>query len=318
MSNNIMQKCKELDHILSTNQPFDRLDKFIKHNWIEINRIVSGIAYPNMLYMPKNLKKYSRLQLFELSKYATLKIIVAIVLNRELPDYIRAIFWHHLQDIYQWNHNIIYGQTLIQECKHIRKNMGVFDMEHFYSEKQRSFIRMTKAVIKTSLLSSDIENSLEKDAVSTVQITRMLHGKKLTITQMLAAFRYDAQKIILNAIEKNTDQFFKIHTPEDWLFIICNNFCNKTGLAAINAIAAIFPDVVKSAKDPWGANLLWNTFFCDNSYWQKISFMQNIQNKLIELGCDPDEKNELGLSFNLVMENSPDKWKEELGLCEEN
>ena len=36
------------------------------------------------------------------------------------------------------------------------------------------------------------------------------------------------------------------------------------------------------------------------------------------LGCDPDEKNDLGLSFNLVMENSPDKWESEFGGCAAN
>ena len=28
------------------------------------------------------------------------------------------------------------------------------------------------------------------------------------------------------------------------------------------------------------------------------------------------KKNDLGLSFNLVMENSPEKWESELVLCE--
>ena len=54
----------------------------------------------------------------------------------------------------------------------------------------------------------------------------------------------------------------------------------------------------------------WNTFFCCiRSYRARYRAQENLQKELLRLGCDPDEKNNLGLSFNLVMENSPENWK---------
>ena len=124
-------------------------------------------------------------------------------------------------------------------------------------------------------------------------------------------------------LEKYSKEIFSWHTPEEWLFIICNRHtCKSSAIPAIRIIEEKFPGTVKNAKDPWGANLLWNTFFCEddryNWWYHHGEPIKKLQAELMCLGCDPDEKNDLGLSFNLVMENSPDKWKEELGLCEEN
>ena len=84
----------------------------------------------------------------------------------------------------------------------------------------------------------------------------------------------------------------------------------------------MFPGIVKETKNPWGCNLLWYTFFNyiffndtfyhyrhDSDYDESI---RKVQSVLLELGCDPDEKNDLGLSFNLIMENTPEKWKKEV------
>ena len=104
-------------------------------------------------------------------------------------------------------------------------------------------------------------------------------------------------------IEKYSEKIFTWHTPEEWLFIICNGYegYNNVSIPTIRLIEEKFPGTVKNAKDPWGANLLWNTFFC--------CAQENLQKELLRLGCDPDEKNNLGLSFNLVMENSPESWR---------
>ena len=70
-----------------------------------------------------------------------------------------------------------------------------------------------------------------------------------------------------------------------------------------------FPGTVKRIRDPWNNDLLWNTMFCDKSKNQK----ETLQYELIKLGCDPDHRNNLDLSFNLIMENTPEKWQIGLG-----
>ena len=73
-----------------------------------------------------------------------------------------------------------------------------------------------------------------------------------------------------------------------------------------------FPGNIASCRDPLGNDLLWYTLGFSGTRPQKL------QNELIKLGCNPHAINSLGLSFNLVRENSPDKRESGLGVCAEN
>ena len=301
----LYSKAKELDCILSKNQPFSVFEAFYKANIVDIDLILHSSALKEMLFSEEYLLKYSRKQLLAVCVHVTLPICCAIIFNKCLPDKTRAFFYNCLNKFtyYDWNlfSQSFYGTDLIRECKNLRKS------EHLrYQEHEQNFIELTKAVAKKKKLAQDIEYALKQDSFSIYEIKTFLLGKKIVKTHFLGALTLNAKKVVVAMIKKYKDEIFKWHSPEEWLFIICNNFCNNAGISAMRVIEKIFSGTVKNAKDPWGANLLWNTFFCEP--YNTVCSIDDMQKELIRLGCDPDEKNDCGLSFNLVMENTLKKY----------
>jgi hypothetical protein len=310
--------CKDLDHILAYNRPFEEFDSFWNAHCHQLNEIIPRIAYREMLFAPPMINAYSREQLLSLAEYAHLNYICAILMDHNIPCEIRAFFWHHLHKTFTWiAQDEFYLNNLVRECKHIRYHLGGNNLRLFYLENERKFINSTK--YKRYSLPESTVDALQSDSMSAFEMTRFMLGKDFTKTFFLSAIDYGAEKTLLEMLEKYSKEIFSWHTPEEWLFIICNRYNEEAAtIPAIRIIEEKFPGTVKNAKDPWGANLLWNTFFGEHSYWRYREIVEKLQVELMCLGCDPDEKNDLGLSFNLVMENSPDKWESELGLCAEN
>ena len=310
--------CKDLDHILAYNRPFEEFDSFWNAHSHLFDEIMPRIAYREMLFAPPMINAYSREQLLSLAEYAHLNYICAILMDHNIPCEIRAFFWHHLHKTSTWiAQDEFYLNNLVRECKHIRYHLGGNNLRLFYLENERKFISSTK--YKRYSLPESIIDALQSDSMSAFEMTRFMLGKDFTKTFFLSAIDYGAEKTFLEMLEKYSKEIFSWHTPEEWLFIICNRYNEEAAtIPAIRIIEEKFPGTVKNAKDPWGANLLWNTFFGEHSYWRYREIVEKLQVELMCLGCDPDEKNDLGLSFNLVMENSPDKWESELGLCAEN
>ena len=310
--------CSRLDYILAYNRPFAEFEEYWSTHLHQLGEVIPRIAYREMLFTPPMINTYSREQLLSLAEYAHLNYICAILMDHNIPCEIRAFFWHHLHKTSTWiAQDEFYLNNLVRECKHIRYHLGGNNLRLFYLENERKFINSTKYK-RYSLPESTID-ALQSDSMSAFEMTRFMLGKDFTKTFFLSAIDYGAEKTLLEMLEKYSKEIFSWHTPEEWLFIICNRYNEEAAtIPAIRIIEEKFPGTVKNAKDPWGANLLWNTFFWEHSYWRYREIVEKLQVELMCLGCDPDEKNDLGLSFNLVMENSPDKWESGLGVCAEN
>lgn len=294
----LYSKARQLDSILLTDQPFSVFEEFYKANMVEMHSIICFSAFKEKLFSAGYLNKYTRSQLRTIYVYITLPVCCALILNKSISDDVRAFFYNCLHEFTcNWGlSQSFYGTELIRECKSLRKSENLR-----YQEHEQNFIELTKAVAKKKKLAQDIEYALKQDSFSIYEIKTFLFGKKIVKTHFLGALTLNAKKVVVAMIKKYKDEIFKWHLPEEWLFIICNNFCNQAGIAAVRVIEEKFPGKVRQTKDPWGEDLLWNTFFC--SPYNTYCSMEEMQNELIRLGCDPDKKNDLGLSFNLVMKN---------------
>ena len=301
--------CKELDHILAYNRPFEEFNRFWNKNYHNLGKIISRITYQEMLFMPSMLNAYTKEQLLTLASCAPQRYICAILLDHNIPCDIRAFFWHYLErDISYYGKSELYLNICCKESQ-ARYCFLASSVIKEYSENERKFFYATK--YKHYSCPDSIIDVLKKDSMSAFELTRFMSGKKFTKTLFLSAIEYSGAKTVSAMIEKYSKDIFTRHTPEEWLFIICNGYdgYNNVSIPAIRLIEEKFPGTVKNAKDPWGANLLWNTFFCIRSYSYRYRAQEKLREELLRLGCDPDEKNNLGLSFNLVMENSPENWK---------
>ena len=181
----LYSKAKELDCILSKNQPFSVFEAFYKANIVDIDLILHSSALREMLFSEEYLLKYSRKQLLAVCVHVTLPICCAIIFNKCLPDKTRAFFYNCLNKFtyYDWNlfSQSFYGTDLIRECKNLRKS------EHLrYQEHEQNFIELTKAVAKKKKLAQDIEYALKQDSFSIYEIKTFLLGKKIATTTFFA------------------------------------------------------------------------------------------------------------------------------------
>ena len=180
------------------------------------------------------------------------------------------------------------------------------------SDAEETFLRKTRRNFRENALPPQILQAIQNDSASELEIACLLNNKKISLNMMYAILTYQAENIIHYFFEKYVDEIFSLRTPEEWLFTICNYFPGKAAASFIKQVEDKFPGIVKNARDPWGNNLLWHTFY-NEVVWNlryarcKRNFVQQC---LIDLGCDPDEKNDLGLCFNSVTENTPEAWKE--------
>jgi hypothetical protein len=188
------------------------------------------------------------------------------------------------------------------------------DLRYFaLNNEEKNFLRKSRCNFRENALPTQILQAIKRDSVSELEIARLLNNKKISLSIMYAILTYNAGSTINFLLKKYSDEIFLLRTPQEWLFTLCNYFHLTAAIDFIKHIEEKFPGIVKNATDPWGNDLLWHTFYNDEvwdpDYKRTIN---SIQQCLIDLGCDPDEKNDLGLSFNLVMENSRDKWESEL------
>lgn len=84
--------CKDLDHILAYNRPFEKFDSFWNAHSHQLDEIIPRIAYREMLFTPTMINAYSREQLLSLAEYAHLNYICAILMDHNIPCKIRAFF----------------------------------------------------------------------------------------------------------------------------------------------------------------------------------------------------------------------------------
>lgn len=180
------------------------------------------------------------------------------------------------------------------------------------NDEEKTFLRKSRCNFREKALPLQILQAIKNDSASELEIARLLNNKKISLGIMYAILTYNAGNTINFLLKKYSDEIFSLRTPQEWLFMLCNYFHLTAAIDFIKHIEEKFPGIVKNARDPWGNNLLWHTFY-NEVVWNlryarcKRNFVQQC---LIDLGCDPDEKNDLGLCFNSVTENTPEAWKE--------
>lgn len=180
------------------------------------------------------------------------------------------------------------------------------------NDEEETFLRKSRCNFREKALPLQILQAIKNDSVSELEIARLLNNKKISLGIMYAILTYNAKSTINFLLKKYSDEIFSLRTPQEWLFTLCTYFHLTAAIDFIKHIEEKFPGIVKNARDPWGNNLLWHTFYNEVVWNLRYAHCKRnfVQQCLIDLGCDPDEKNDLGLCFNSVTENTPEAWKE--------
>ncbi|MBQ9788719.1 MAG: hypothetical protein IJW31_03875 [Lentisphaeria bacterium] len=186
------------------------------------------------------------------------------------------------------------------------------DLHYFaLNNEEKNFLRKSRCNFRENSLTPQILQAIKRDSASELEIARLLNNKKISLGIMYAILTYNAGSTINFLLKKYSDEIFSLRTPQEWLFTLCNYFHLTAAIDFIKHIEEKFPGIVKNAIDPWGNDLLWHTFYNDNvwnPYYNRT--VNSIQQCLIDFGCDPNKRNALGLSFNSVLENTPEAWED--------
>lgn len=189
--------------------------------------------------------------------------------------------------------------------------------QHYFAlnNEEKNFLRKSRCNFRENALQTQILQAIKRDSVSELEIARLLNNKKISLGIMYAILTYNAGNTINFLLKKYSDEIFLLRTPQEWLFTLCNYFHLAAAIDFIKHIEEKFPGIVKNTIDPWGNDLLWHTFYNDK-VWNPLDkrTVNSIQQCLIDLGCDPNKRNELDLSFNSVLENTREAWEDNKNL----
>ena len=241
--------------------------------------------------------------------------IVNLLDHHDIPENKRAFLYNTYNDeAANWSGACHISEHLNFAIKHsiFQKKWQIGQYFSSLSVEEENFLRKTRRNFRENALPPQILQAIKNDSVSELEIACLLNNKKISLNMMYAILTYQAENIIHYFFEKYDDEIFSLRTPQEWLFTICNYFPGKAAASFIKQVEDKFPGIAKNARDPWGNNLLWHTFY-NEVVWNlryarcKRNFVQQC---LIDLECDPDEKNDLGLCFNSVTENTPEAWEE--------
>ena len=319
-SKNIVDKSEhnELDKLLSVPEiNVKSIGMFIRQCKSDLSKLLEYSLFEYRLFQSDLLNNLTKEEIYLL--YQNTTDFKSIVCNCLIKPEIRALFWWHIyrkssDSILMHNERILYIPAL-----------AIFNIPREFQAKRSN--RNIKKILK--LLLGDIKYDILPlewdDRCKFFDILRNDHVKELhdflcereiivNTTIFFRAAQNASVKIFKYLFENYSDVAMEI-SIHGWMFLLIleNAFYNEEfSIEILNFLEHRFPGNIASCRDPLGNDLLWYTLGFSGTRPQKL------QNELIKLGCNPHAINSLGLSFNLVRENSPDKWESGLGVCAEN
>lgn len=147
--------------------------------------------------------------------------------------------------------------------------------------------------------SAAMEIGVGRDNFAVFELNRELEDRKIDNRMLEHLIRRDAARCFTGLLSRHPDRVFELRSPGEWLVTVCRYAGDELAVAAVNELERQFPGIVASARDPWGNTALWNTFVNEKP-------TAGVRKELLRFGCDPDEKNEWGLSYRLVRDNDPE------------
>ena len=285
------QKARQLDTILSREEPFPEFESFFEENidiFYDFDNLICCLHYCDFipaLFDEFMLNAYSQEQLACILQYSSCA-------KKHISEKLKS------DKLTLPRKALLYGWML--------KRRGDFSTK-LYREIEYSIAHNPW---RRSLLPE--LSLLKNDLLAEFEIKRLLHGKDFSLTYVKYCLIYESANILCYLLEKYPQKIFAYISLNDLLVLVCEKFqSTAAALKVLRYLDNKYPSCISQWHNEHGENMLWITLSPSHNN-------AGLRTELIHSGCDPDEKNDLGLSFNLVMENSPDKWESELGLCAEN
>lgn len=268
-------KAKQLDFILALNHPFDAFtfffdqNKDLFNNNDNINFCLTRCALTSVLFEERMINAYSLTHLSSLMHYDHAKEHLIPALERGNLTRRKRAF--------------IYGWMLKRRSSFlIERHFKV--LHSFRCSCQRS---------------PEFGMLLEKDSLAEFEIKRLLNGKGFSMTYVKSCLANSSANILCYLLEKYSQKIFAYMPLEELLLFVCEWFFPQKAIKVLHYLESQYPSCVSNWHNDHMENLLWITFPDSGRSGA------NLREELMKLGCNQEEKNNLGLSFKQIMEFYP-------------
>ena len=161
----------------------------------------------------------------------------------------------------------------------------------------------------TVKLPEAMRQAIRDDDVPAFFLSLNLSGKTISASLLVEIMRYGSSKIFTHLLDENMIKPNVFSIQELCCFIV-THFRDAVSIPLLTALEEHSPSLLKTVKDVFERNLLWYEIYNWNTAW----FHPNckLSSFLLEHGCDPDNKNHLGMSWQFVIDNLSIKQKTHL------
>ena len=225
-------------------------------------------------------------------------LLAKVILDRRIPDRIRAVFWNTLMEMCFCNvyelqrlHKGLHGDTRTLFDIIIRHKVGTEEQILFARQiLSMNIKRASNFALKPC--NEQLIKAICMDSISLFEINRQLLGIDIGASLLDSLIIKGAENIFLHLLKNTPEKVFKTRSKENWLFAIVNSRLHeKIVIRFINLFETIDPGIVARVRDPWGNSLLLYAPIIDRDFSK-----EPLPRRLIELGCEQPCWNISGLS----------------------
>ena len=160
------------------------------------------------------------------------------------------------------------------------------------------FIRCFTGRSSRSLsISNELETALCEDDVPSFEIRRLMGQQKINNSLLERILAEQSTSILRHLLEENLIPK-DVMSLEELCCTCAGRFSDSFSIPLLSLIEEVRPGTIKSVLDDFGRNLLWYALHNKMTGW----FHPNCKLTpfLLEKGCDPNNQNQLGISWQEV------------------
>ena len=145
--------------------------------------------------------------------------------------------------------------------------------------------------------------AIENDAPSALMMPLAIRGQELPVKYAKATMTLGACKIATYLYSEGNKAFRRTFSPRTLLLFACANWNNDASVRFVIMLEKDNPGLAKNTIDAFGHDALWYTLYQHKRFSPLATSAGKhepdaLGRALIELGCDPDRQDSLGLSYN--------------------
>ncbi len=218
-----------------------------------------------------------------------------------LPDKVRAFFWRLMMKTISWPYRgLIYescADITLVDNETIRKSL-VYHKKSGYERVPPGFYFMDAPLRIQKSLSRKMQEAIRHDSISMFEMERTLSGKKISASMLRLMFCYRRYNLVEHLMRKHSKALASILSPLDMLICFCRL---QTDPQLVNILEELHPGICKCV-DKLGNTPLWYCLVAIARVSGGRFHTEEFEQTLIHYGCNPDQRNHLGLSYRICKE----------------